>query len=377
MEGRGAGGESCEPCSVRIVSVISNAIGVCTRRDVTFIAEVDPPGGPVFWSVDAGGTPAGGAGTTFTTRFITPGTKMITATCTGPSGQTSSDSTSIQVIDPTIEVRVNGQRPQDFHDFLVGPGQADLRVVITTRPAAAQVEWTVHSINAESGTVLPGTGNGKMFLITPDVAAWRPTAGSSRAPNDPVGYSIRVEITSPGCEKEEMVRFEQDEISILRQEYVDYGCAVPARGDIGTEPVAGMNTGNYGVMVLGELVDRFNRIEANYRGRSVNVGGVSVPIPDNARVRVGSAYRNPQRNRAVGSRFNCSRHVLSQALDIVPTGPLRVTVGGVDFDLLVHDHLYPTLRDAGATEGAAICEDRPGDRVDCGDASEDHVHVQW
>jgi hypothetical protein len=142
---------------------------------------------------------------------------------------------------------------------------------------------------------------------------------------------------------------------------------------------AALNTGNYSLIIAGDLSDNYDNVLASYRGRTVMVGGTPVAIPDTAGLAISSAYRNPQRNRAIPSNFACSRHVMGRALDVAPIVPVTVMVGGTSVDLDLHSILYPALRDAGADAvagGSSICEDG-GVQVTCGDATEDHVHVQW
>jgi len=120
----------------------------------------------------------------------------------------------------------------------------------------------------------------------------------------------------------------------------------------------------------------------------VNINGeiyhTFAAIPDNARITISSGYRNPQRNKAVGSKYPNSKHVQGIALDLVPSMvkvTVEVTIEGqitrkrVTLDL--HKALYPALATAGSSSGKnAICE-KGSKLLTCGDESEDHVHVNW
>jgi len=138
--------------------------------------------------------------------------------------------------------------------------------------------------------------------------------------------------------------------------------------------------------------DSFTGTVAAYRGREVlttvvidgeTYENVPVTIPTDASVTVSSGYRNPQRNRAVGSLFPDSRHTRGRALDMSPSA-VQVTVQ-VPVDnptitrrvaLDLHETLYPALDAAAGTQGTAICEDG-NVQLDCTNTRTDHVHLQW
>ena len=124
---------------------------------------------------------------------------------------------------------------------------------------------------------------------------------------------------------------------------------------------------------------RFNNIVSSYRGQSVTVNGHVVQIPQTAGVTLASAYRNPQRNRAIGSVHVNSFHVLGRALDLIPATPVTVQVAGHPVHLGLHTHLFPALKAAAATQGTAIAETSATNQVPVGTATpipENHIHVQ-
>ncbi|WP_169977617.1 D-Ala-D-Ala carboxypeptidase family metallohydrolase [Tautonia rosea] len=215
------------------------------------------------------------------------------------------------------------------------------------------------------------------------------TRGSRRA-NPPMSFEVTAKLTIDGSDFAEtslsdanLGALTQDETDRLRQEYFDYNIPVPRRSEVVASLGPGFNRGNYGVQLSVGLDTRYRAILAAYRGRpvTVNINGQSyrTAIPASAPVTISSGYRNPQRNRAIGSRYPDSKHTRGRALDLVPSlvqvvvlvngSPMRVT-------LPLHQVLYPALYAAASSQGTAIAEQgaRP---VPVGDPRENHIHVQW
>jgi hypothetical protein len=288
-----------------------------------------------------------------------------------------------------IQIQVGNQPPSQFCDFLVGTGQSPISVSIRTAPQAADVMWEIKPSDKFSGTVDPSAGPSKESKFTPDAIAARATLRSgSQTPNIPVGYLISVVMASNGRQESTIEQILQDEKSILRQEYVDFA-AQPIPADmVGLPPappprsaltlhLGAFNKGNYQYVVnLGDMQARFDNIVSSYRSQSVTVNGQVVQIPQTAEVLLKSAYRNPQRNRFVGSHHVNSFHVLGRALDLVPATPVTVQVAGHPVHLGLHTHLFQALKAAAATQGTAIAETGP-DQVPVDDPNADHIHVQW
>lgn len=78
---------------VEVASVTSDKDETCDGVNVTFTVTTNPPGFGSLVSWSGGGTPGTGAGTTFTTKWSTGGTKTVTATC-----GTSSKSKQITIL---------------------------------------------------------------------------------------------------------------------------------------------------------------------------------------------------------------------------------------------------------------------------------------
>jgi hypothetical protein len=237
------------------------------------------------------------------------------------------------------------------------------------------ITWTVNSVSAKSGKGKPHTGKGPTFKFKPNPTG-RPTAGS-RSPNPAIAY--RVEAKAGALTG--TFDLEQDETDRIRQEYVDYHVTVPDRSIVVSPSIAGYNTGNYTLIVDGGMDAKLTATTAEFARLTQAAaapaagtpppaagGGSGAPPPAPAPVpvpaiHVTSGYRNPQRNKAVGSEFPNSYHVRGKALDLGVAGPNAT--------------LWARLRAAGATAAASSsCEDGPTN-VACSNANVDHVHIQW
>ena len=217
--------------------------------------------------------------------------------------------------------------------------------------------WEVEGLTDDDGTVNEvDNGEQDIHAFTPN-AINRPTAGS-RQPNTAISYVVKCTIL--GLKKE--FNLEQDEVDILRQEYIDYGTTwQPERTEV-HEEAGRWNTGNYNYIASsGE--DRFQEIwdglQTNYQNLCAQA-----QITDTA-LTFNSCYRNPQRNRAVGSTLINSNHTIGHAMDISITG--NITSQKWNF---LHDG-------AEAVDNVnAICESGPT-QVTCGNANQSHVHLAW
>lgn len=281
--------------------------------------------------------------------------------------------------------------------------EIELKATVTGAPIGTQVLWTVQGLDAAASV----TGFDTNFVTTTDgsgIATYRFTPSNNpnlvndrrtnwtkgnRMANQEISFQVIAKMTISGNDIETRLSdttfgpLTQDETDRLRQEYYDYNIPVPARGDVVPFLGPGFNQGNYGVQLSVGLNTRYNAIVAAYRGRPVSVviNGLTynTTIPANAPVTISSGYRNPQRNRAVGSRIPDSSHTRGRALDLVPSVVhVVVMVNGarVRVPLSLHGVLYPALQAAAATQGTAIAE-QGAIQVPVGDPREDHIHVQW
>lgn len=235
---------------------------------------------------------------------------------------------------------------------------------------ADQVNWTVHSMSADSGNGNPHAGtNQSRFTFTPNPVN-RPTTGS-RVPNDPIIY--RVEARAQDLTAN--FSLVHDETDKIRQEYIDFGATTtPNRSNIVAPANPAFNVGNYSLIIDRGMNTALTNTQREFQtltnpppapGTAPPAPGTPppppVPVPA---ITVFSGYRNPRRNVAAGSKYPISsRHVWGRALDLGVAG--------------ANATLWARLRQAGANAGyTSICEDGPTQKP-CNDPTIDHVHIQW
>lgn len=291
--------------------------------------------------------------------------------------------------------------------------RVSLQASVGAPVSGVAVTWTVEGRDAANGiTGFPvdearatnGEGTSTFSFVPSDNSTLvidrrtRWTTGS-RAANPPIKFEVKAKIALEGEEFEVLLSEEsgqgllsQDETDRLRQEYYDYNIPVPGRGEVVASLGARYNQGNYGTQLSVDLPGYYNRAVAAYSGSQVMISvlvngqtftNVPAAIPVNAPVTISSGYRNPQRNKAVGSLFPDSRHTRGRALDLVPNVvqvQVQVVVNGQPVTqrvpLSLHQTLYPALYAAAATVGTAIAE-QGSTPVAVGDPRENHIHVQW
>jgi hypothetical protein len=294
--------------------------------------------------------------------------------------------------------------------------QIILKAKVERVPAGTEVRWSVFGFDAANriDKYLPKNISTKTnqlgeveFRFTPSMTKELVNdrkrftlGGNSPVTNPPISFEIKAVVTYKGVENQALLSqslgvLTQDEIDTLRQEYFDYKThvdkriTIPARKEFvkTLAPAyagARFNTGNYNYQLSDGLDKRFANILASYRGRAVttiyNGREYSTQIPSDAKIFINSAYRNPQRNRDVGSKHPNSRHVFGAALDLKPSSVVtaKIIVDGKQktVQLSLHGTVYPALAAAAATQGTAIAENGSGE-VKLGDPKEDHIHVQW
>lgn len=236
--------------------------------------------------------------------------------CSIPSGERGEDRLQMSITVGQLE-------PEEYVDFLVGPNERGIPVEIDVCPDSSDVSvrWRITPIGTHSGTVTPDSGSSKQFTFKPKVtAAQRPVAGS-RTANAAVGYTIVAAATWNDQTVTKTAVIRQDDISRLRQEYVDFRAfgspkkmtlSVPARAAVGP-PIATtnftgaeFNRGNYDVVVNGGMQSHAQMTRTAY--------GSPITLT--------SAYRNPRRNKEVGGAAN-SVHMTGGAVDMVPATVTR------------------------------------------------------
>ncbi len=220
-----------------------------------------------------------------------------------------------------------------------------------------EISWSVRGINANDGNGSLMSQNIGTFEFTPNPIN-RPVNGSTYR-NPPIQYSVSA--TLRGLKTE--VTLIQDEIDILRQEYVDYNFTFrPTREQIYLTQNSPWNTGNYDY-IAAETENRFEEVFNSYneawidycQEHDINSTGIVF----------NSAYRNPQRNRHIGGSRN-SLHARGRALDLSPTG--NHGLGG---------NIWPLLKQVGIDLGYDANCDRSGTFVNDNCTQANHIHVQW
>ncbi|OEK08123.1 hypothetical protein A8C32_01290 [Flavivirga aquatica] len=213
--------------------------------------------------------------------------------------------------------------------------------------------WETKGLTENDGTVdLEESGDNAIHSFTPNPIN-RPTERPVRTRNLAISY--KTSITIIGLKKE--FTLEQDQVDILRQEYVDFGITFqPQRSNVYRDNGA-WNVGNYDYIVTESDDNHFqtiyDAIVSNWEAKGYTDG-----------ITVSSAYRNPRRNPGVIN----SRHLRGLALDIYPQGVITL-------------QRWLDLRTSGneVTEvnGVNAHCDRSGTFVDDNCSLANHIHVQW
>ncbi len=185
----------------------------------------------------------------------------------------------------------------------------------------------------------------------------RPTSGS-RNPNEAIKYLVTATILG----LKTVFELEQDEKDILRQEYIDYNITwKPTREEVFFEN-DGWNTGNYNCIAT-RANNRFSEIWDELQGNYQSLCSQNNISTDG--LTFNSCYRNPQRNRAVGSVLINSNHTIGHAMDIGIINPKT------SLKWILLNKAAEQIENVNG-----ICERGPR-QVVCGDKNQSHVHLAW
>ncbi len=236
------------------------------------------------------------------------------------------------------------------------------------------IHWKVRGVAVNDGNPTSNFDcNNSVCMFIPNPIN-RPINGS-RQPNIPIKYVIETQIL--GLKK--VFELEQDGKDVLRQEYIDYGTNwQPSRLEIFADNGI-WNTGNYSPnegfntnwrnyqynsgYIAAQGNNRFQEIwdelVENYEALCTEAGITDTDL------NVNSCYRNPQRNRAVGSVLINSNHTRGHAMDVKILG-IRTS------------QKWILLNDAAEQiDGVnGICEHN-ATQVTCGASNQTHVHLAW
>jgi hypothetical protein len=269
-------------------------------------------------------------------------------------------------------------------------------ITITARTTPwADVYWSVTGYGAADGVtgfptheLRPADWDGvSTFTFTPREnsyfvslrhAFWRL---GSFLPNPPLAFNVVATTTIDGSTYTDSLstsnagQLVQDETDCLRQEYIDFEFAsIPSRDRVVTPSRVGFNTGNYSVQLDESMERKFKTILESYHGSRFTYKGRQLTVPNDAAIRITSAYRNPRRNVAIGSLFpKTSKHTLGQAFDLQPE-QILVTIDGRVVKI-GRDYLNQPLLEAARKAGRALVEE--GNNPNVTIAKADHIHVQW
>jgi hypothetical protein len=279
--------------------------------------------------------------------------QTITQTFEDEAGLGTRTTTWTFALIPQFNIERDDRGADGSHSF-VSTDTISLRLAIpgVTVPGsgwASLTSWRVKGMGPFSGSGVPDQMPGSMtFTFKPDPGA-RPTDGSN-VRNRPLQYDVSAAFE--GIEQHFI--FFQDDIDLLRQEYIDHGEGiVPSRGDCVTHPVdKSFNAGNYGFLVDGGMQAAFDRIDIELRK------GPPVAL------RVISGFRSPQRNKSSGDSHPGNPHVRGRALDLAPD-PFSADALKAVYQACVRAGFHP------------VCEASPGKIVPLGSLDANHVHVDW
>src|SRR6267378_1980814 len=184
-----------------------------------------------------------------------------------------------------------------------------VRVRVTPPGLANAVRWQVQPL-APTADVTLDRSEGRELVFH---GVSRNASGGSRSANPALGYRVTANLDGQGAVQASSL-VTQDEVDVLRQEYVDYGTAFrPDRKHLGALKHPALNTGNYDVVAeeeVGTLDALLERVNAEVN-RMLAERRMSATFQFEDCVT--SGFRNPQRNRAVGSVAMNSRHVRGRA----------------------------------------------------------------
>lgn len=295
-------------------------------------------------------------------RTLPPIEKKSGGTVTVSTSALGISVTTVYTIYPALEIIRLDRKDTSF---LADQSKLSFEVKINKRGVDPNTaNWTVTGKSTDSVNGNPNTANNtSTFCFTPNPTN-RPTTGS-RVPNDPIKYTIQVTVGG----LTETLDLEQDEIDIIRQEYVDFGTTPPTRAKIIKPTNPQFNKGNYNLIVDNGMQHALTNTIQQFQILSATP---SIPT-----VTVSSGYRNPRRNVEAGSLYPIdSRHVWGSALD------LEVSIANAT--------TWTNLRQAGQNAGySSICE-KSSKKCKCDGTDKDptdptghnflipnHVHIQW
>ncbi len=193
-----------------------------------------------------------------------------------------------------------------FSDTATGDTIAAEATVTPTRDTST-LTWSVTATEGGIRDENPSDRKGAGFSFVPDPPA-HPSyaeANGNIGRSSPLSYTI----TASFCSKTDSVIITQDERDIIRQEYVNHGLSVPARGDL--NPVAS--------------TAHFTAAELNNTAYTLILGSPG-PLAESVRTAYNSLINDDVQEVAVGtSNLSPTTVVVSAGADIDTIGPILDT----------------------------------------------------
>jgi hypothetical protein len=209
---------------------------------------------------------------------------------------------------PLFSIEREGRAANGSHSFL-SSDLIEFRVSIlgVTIPGSlweGLISWNVSGVGPYAGNGIPSQASqSAAFAFRPNPSN-RPISGST-ARNRPISYHVAVTIEGTT----QYYFLLQDEVDILRQEYLDYGLSpVPGRGEIVARPIDGrLNIGNYNVVVDDGSLEALDAIKGMLKRYT------------EASVAVVRGYLSPQRRKFAGTPSDV--RPVDTSLDLAPQPP--------------------------------------------------------
>ena len=237
-----------------------------------------------------------------------------------------------------------------------------------TATASTSGSWTITPQGPANAAAQPPSGSGSSLAFALSFPHPAYGSGGSLAASTALSAQIYVGV----CSVSDTHTIKQDTRDVIRQEYRNHSIAIPTRGQFNT-PVA---TANFTVAEINNtaypiIVGTPGNIAQSTRNQWNSLIGQQIGSGQtNYGLTISSAWRNPERNEAVGGVVN-SNHQTGNAVDLViPNISSVATATG-----LTQTQLWCLLESAGDAVGTGIPESG-ATQVACTSPTITHVHVQ-
>jgi len=354
--------------------------------EISFVAEIGSSCGnaTALWTFEAGLMVP--AGLTTTHEFSFYGNFPVTVEVFCPACNNTTDTIEINIFKIRIDapVVINQVEDEVETEFLAnwtgGAAVAtrDIEASLTSSSSFVTFEWSITPTPTAAGiaaTANPDNGTGEDFTFEPRVehpAYNNNGTQGSRNASDPIEYEIEVNSGNDDA----TLKIIQDEISIIRQEYVNHNPprGIPPRSDfttvVTTSTIAEPNRTPY-IQTLGTPIALAESVRTAFNLGIANEFTPPLTPPPNYNLTISSGWRNPERNELVGGHLN-SRHQYGNAIDLIIVNIANVS----NLTGLATIRLWQILEAAGDSVASGICEINSAQDDPCTSPLITHVHVQ-